>query len=498
MDRTHSLHAHYCEADRIMLGSLVFLFLISLGLALWQSNWLPLVLIALPALAVPFLLVRNACGSLPTRLVIAAAFMIFSALHIHQSAGLIEVHFGIFVLLAFLLYYRDWRTVIVAAGVIALHHIAFYFLQLERYGVYVLPEVGNFGIIILHALYVVLEAGVLIYLSIRLHNEAVESAAVAELAAAIGRGDLTRAVKIDQPDRPLLQSVAVMQHNLVSTIAEVRREADDTARISTELLGVTSAIADDSQRQNQATLTMAASIEELTASINYLSSNAAAAMELGSESATESARSSQEVKEVAADISRTAGIIAEAARRMEELGIHSDRISEVVKLIREIAAQTNLLALNAAIEAARAGEQGRGFAVVADEVRKLAERTGQATEDIGQMIDGIQSSKIQTLDTIHTAVSSVEHGVTRAAAAAAAIDIVVDKVDQVQKAVNAIAGGLEEQSEATSLIANNVEAVAHMVAQTTNATVEAEAGLRELQRTASILRDAVLGFRIAA
>lgn len=423
--------------------------------------------------------------------------MIFSALHIHQSVGLIEVHFGIFVLLAFLLYYRDWRTVAMAAGVIALHHVTFYFLQLERYGVYILPETGNFGIIILHAIYVVLEAGVLIYLSVRLHNEAVESAAVAKLAAAVGNGDLTTTVTTNLPNRPLLQSVVSMQRNLASTIAEVRREADDTARISTELLGVTSAIADDSQRQSQASLTMASSIEELTASIGHLSSNAAAAMELGGSAVQESSRSSQIVKEVADDIKLTAGTISEAARRMEELGDHSDRIGEVVKLIREIAAQTNLLALNAAIEAARAGEQGRGFAVVADEVRKLAERTSQSTEDIGQMIDAIQESKDQTLGSIRTAVGSVEHGVARAAAAAATIDTVVDTVSEVCRAVTAIAEGLQEQSIATGLISENVESVSRMVEQTTGATVEAEAALRELERTASALRQSVLGFRIA-
>lgn len=246
MDRDHALHAHYCEADRIMLGTLLFLFVASLGLSLWQDNWLPTLLIGLPAIAIPGLLVRSASGSLPTRLTIASAFMVFAALHIHLSAGLIEVHFGIFVLLAFLLYYRDWRTVVIAAGVIAVHHVSFYYLQQARFGVYVLPQANGFGIIILHALYVVLEAGVLIYLSVRLHREAVEGAAVAALAGAIGRGDLTGSVLADQARQPLLHSVAAMQRSLVSTIAKVRREADDTARISTELLGVTSAIASDS------------------------------------------------------------------------------------------------------------------------------------------------------------------------------------------------------------------------------------------------------------
>lgn len=497
MDRDHALHAHYREADRIMLGTLLFLFVASLGLSLWQDNWLPTLLIGLPAIAIPALLVRSASGSLPTRLTIASAFMVFAALHIHLSAGLIEVHFGIFVLLAFLLYYRDWRTVVIAAGVIAVHHVSFYYLQQARFGVYVLPQVDGFGIIILHALYVVLEAGVLIYLSVRLHREAVEGAAVAALAGAIGRGDLTGSVVADQAGQPLLHSVAAMQRSLVSTIARVRREADDTARISTELLGVTSAIASDSLQQNRASLAISASIEELTASIGHLSGNAAAAMELGGSAAEESARSSQVVKEVADDITHTAGTIAAAAQQMEELGHHSDRIGEVVKLIREIAAQTNLLALNAAIEAARAGEQGRGFAVVADEVRKLAERTSQSTEDIGTMIEAIQASKEQTLGSIRTAVGSVEHGVTRAAAAAATIDAVVHTVSRVGEAVTAIAAGLQEQSAATSQIAGNVESVARMVEHTTVATAEAESGLRELQQSASMLHQAVTGFRIA-
>ena len=232
MPTNKEMHAHYCEADRIMLLSLGALLLACLGIAVWNGSWLPALLIGLPALIVPTVMARAAPGVLPVRMSIAAAMMVFAALMIHQSQGVIEVHFGIFVLLAFLLYYRDWRTVATAAVVIALHHVIFYFMQVEQFGVYLLPTTGNFGIIILHAVYVVIEAGVLIYLSIKLHGEAIESARVSSIAAAIGQGDLTgRLSAADYAGKPLLKQVVEMQQNLACTIAGVRNEADQTADI---------------------------------------------------------------------------------------------------------------------------------------------------------------------------------------------------------------------------------------------------------------------------
>lgn len=217
------LQPQRAAADRIMLGMMVFLTLICLVVG-GYTNTLPLSLaVALPALLVPLAIYRAAPGSLASRLAIACALMIYSALTIQQTQGMTETHFGIFTLLAFLLYYRDWRPIVMAAGLIAVHHVAFGALQYLGTGVvYVLDGQVHIGLIVLHAAYVVFEAGVLIFMASILQREAVESAMVAELAGHISEGDFSsRGVELSQARFPLLHKVSKMQQSLQATLQDI-------------------------------------------------------------------------------------------------------------------------------------------------------------------------------------------------------------------------------------------------------------------------------------
>ena len=217
------LQPQRAAADRIMLSMMVFLTLICLVVGFFTGT-LPLALaVALPAWLVPLAIYRAAPGSVASRLAIACALMIYSALTIQQTQGMTETHFGIFTLLAFLLYYRDWRPIVVAAGLIAVHHVAFGALQyLGTGGVYVLDGQVHVGVIVLHAAYVVFEAGVLIFMAGILQREAVESALVAELAGQISEGDFSsRGAELSQARFPLLHKVSRMQQSLQATLQDI-------------------------------------------------------------------------------------------------------------------------------------------------------------------------------------------------------------------------------------------------------------------------------------
>ena len=161
------------SGDKLLLGVIAALLVVSLALAPWQDSWIAALVIGVPAAAVPAFLAWAQPGSLLTRSTIAAALMVFAALEIHQAHGLIEMHFAVFVLLAFLLVYRDWRPIVVAAGVIAVHHLAFDLWQRAGGPVWVFAARGGFGIVMLHAAYVVFETAILVALAIRLRAESV-------------------------------------------------------------------------------------------------------------------------------------------------------------------------------------------------------------------------------------------------------------------------------------------------------------------------------------
>jgi methyl-accepting chemotaxis protein len=217
------LQTQRAAADRIMLSMMVFLLAVTFAVG-WATDSLSLsLLVGLPALLVPAAIYRMAPGSLASRLAIAFALMVFSALTIQQTQGMIESHFGIFTLLAFLLYYRDWRPIVAAAGLIAVHHVGFGYLQaVNAGGVTLLPGQVHLTVIAIHAGYVVFEAAVLIFMATILKREALESALVAELSSQISEGDFSaRGPAVNGAEFPLLHKVSLMQTSLQSALKDI-------------------------------------------------------------------------------------------------------------------------------------------------------------------------------------------------------------------------------------------------------------------------------------
>jgi methyl-accepting chemotaxis protein len=237
-------------------------------------------------------------------------------------------------------------------------------------------------------------------------------------------------------------------------------------------------------------------VDRLTVSVNHVSDSAREAHSVTAETGSQSQAGNRIIQDTVAEMKRISQTVGEAAQTIQAMGESSQRISGIVQVIKDVAEQTNLLALNAAIEAARAGEQGRGFAVVADEVRKLAERTAQATGEIGGMIVEVQSSAQAAVGTMQQAVSRVEDGVGLAQQASESMLGISDGAQRVVQAVTDISNALKEQSVASNDIAANVEKIAQMSEENSAATREAAETARQLEELAASTRQAVAVFRV--
>ena len=311
-------------------------------------------------------------------------------------------------------------------------------------------------------------------------------------------GDFTRRIPVHTDDEvgQTAKSFNELLAALQQTLGQVLDSAGKVSGAAQSLSAASGQVAASSSSQSEATSSMAAAIEEMTVSINHVSDSAHEAVEISRKSGKLSSEGGEVIQKAAAEMSQIAETVRHTAQAIEELGQHSNQISSIVQVIKDVADQTNLLALNAAIEAARAGEQGRGFAVVADEVRKLAERTTKATEEITQMIATMQHSAHAAVSTMETAVDQVSGGVALANQAGSAIIQIKDGAEQVVGVVNDISSALAEQSSASNDIASQVERVAQMTEENSAAAAESAIAANNLQELANNMQAAVGRFRI--
>ncbi|MCK9283999.1 MAG: methyl-accepting chemotaxis protein [Rhodocyclaceae bacterium] len=310
--------------------------------------------------------------------------------------------------------------------------------------------------------------------------------------------DLSR--RVDTRNRDEIAEIGRAFNDMVGSFQDLIRRVMDSAHEVMELSSRVAAsahhVALSSDEQNQASGSMAAAIEETKASIEQVASNSSDAHQIAERAGSLAQQGEEIVANAAGEMSRIAVAVTSSAQRIETLGEMSNQIVSIVNVIREIADQTNLLALNAAIEAARAGEQGRGFAVVADEVRKLAERTAQSTLEIGRTIEGIRSGTLEAVNSMHEGSARVQGGVTLTEKAGKSMAEIRVGAGQVIAAVSDIALAMQEQSAATNLVVENVDRIVTMAERNNADTNEIAQNAEQLEKLAGSLTRMVDQFKV--
>ncbi|WP_079434768.1 methyl-accepting chemotaxis protein [Zoogloea sp. LCSB751] len=342
---------------------------------------------------------------------------------------------------------------------------------------------------------IVLTASVIIGVSLSLQSSL---QAILRQLAPLSQGDLTQ--RLPNRGRDELDEVAAGVNAFVaelqSIVQRTRDRSHQLSSASAQLSAAANGVLQTSNQQSDATSSVAASVEEFSVSIDQVADNATQAEEKAQQSGTLSRQGGQDVQKAVAEIQRVAQVVNDATTQMQTLGQQAQDISSIVQVIKDVADQTNLLALNAAIEAARAGEQGRGFAVVADEVRKLAERTTSSAQDITTKVASVQHSTEAASAVMLKGNEFVTDSVRQIEAAGSSMQQISDGSAGVLGAITDISTALREQRIAGAEIARNVERIAQMTDASRSSASDVSSAASQLERLAQDLQTEVARFRV--
>ncbi|QDU32095.1 Methyl-accepting chemotaxis protein PctA [Poriferisphaera corsica] len=313
-----------------------------------------------------------------------------------------------------------------------------------------------------------------------------------------GDGDLTKrlARQTDDEVGDLADAFNTFAEKVHDIIAQVTETTQQVASAATQIASSSEEIAQGMSEQSAQVTEVSSAIEEMSASITEVATRSNDAHENSNKAKSTAVTGSDIVSQTIQGIEQIASDASQVGSLIGNLGSQAQRIGEIIVVINDISDQTNLLALNAAIEAARAGEHGRGFAVVADEVRKLADRTTKATDDITELIGNIQQGTNDAITQMDASKGNVERGVQTATDAGSSLSEIIDGADNVSSLIQTIAAAAEQQSAAAEEISSNIQSISAVTAQSREGTDQAAQAANHLSEKADQLKQLVSQFKI--
>ncbi len=314
----------------------------------------------------------------------------------------------------------------------------------------------------------------------------------------IARGDLTlRGQVTSDALGNVVDSVNYMLDNFTKVLERVRKAAIDVSSSANEILVASEEMANGASQQDQEITNTSSAVEELTVSMKQVSNNAEASAEAARRALDAAEQGNRAVRDTLEGMQRIRASVQATAKKIKSLGDRSLEISEIINVINDITEQTNLLALNAAIEAARAGEAGRGFAVVADEVRKLAEHSRNATKDIAALIKAIQAETNEAVVVMEEGTKEVEVGARLADQAGKALEAISSVVRQSAERVQEISLASKQQVRGTEGVANAMQIISNITRQTSQGARQTARTVEQMVKLSEQLNEALSQFRVA-
>jgi methyl-accepting chemotaxis protein len=429
------------KGDRMMVAVCWLLWLISLGFAAIYETWVVWAVWATALAGAATALAWVVPGTRVSRVGMSFVLMGFAALTIDQCHGLIEAHFAVFVLLSFLIYYRDPLPIVTGAVFTCLHHLGFCWLQMNGYPAYLFGENHNMAMLFVHAAYVAFDACVLVYMAIMIRGEARESAAIAAFGSRIdgdGAIDLTFDSRLHRGAAArgltsLLKAIEIF-------VLQAATLAGRVMQLSREISSSTVSILKLIETEGEHAALAIASVNNMALARARILDECASVVMVTNESAQVVSEGCDMIQQTADNMVRVSETTAHTLTEIGELETETKRIESIVQIMNDIARQSTLLALNANIEAARAGEKGKGFSVVASEIHTLSTRTNESLAEVQSIVDAIGQRVAQlTVKAQHCQTVATLSGSQARAAHAALTQVALD-LPGVAKQVESVFG----------------------------------------------------------